>query len=131
MAASLTDPRIRTTIAAVGASGAVLVLAAAATFGVSTALSVGAGAAIAAANLWALAHVIGALLPGDGDQARAQSRGAWIVVALLKTLGLVAVVWVALVHGVVSPIAMLVGFGALPIGIAIGSLVSDRRTSQV
>jgi hypothetical protein len=29
-------------------------------------------------------------------------------------------------HGVVSPLPMLVGFGSLPIGIAIGSLVSDR-----
>jgi hypothetical protein len=34
--------------------------------------------------------------------------------------------WLLMRHGIVSPLPMLIGFGALPIGIAIGSLVSDR-----
>jgi hypothetical protein len=42
--------------------------------------------------------------------------------------GLVVAVWLLMRHGVVSPLPMMVGFGALPIGIAIGSLVSDRRS---
>jgi hypothetical protein len=29
-------------------------------------------------------------------------------------------------HGIVDPLPMVIGFTALPIGIAIGSLVSDR-----
>jgi hypothetical protein len=41
-------------------------------------------------------------------------------------VGLLAVTWLLMRHGVVSPLPMLVGFGALPIGIAIGSIVSDR-----
>ncbi len=45
---------------------------------------------------------------------------------MLKMLGLVGGVWLLMRHGVVSPIPMVVGFGSLPIGIVIGSLVSDR-----
>jgi hypothetical protein len=41
-------------------------------------------------------------------------------------LALLALAWLLMRHGIVSPLPMLIGFGALPIGIAIGSLVSDR-----
>ncbi len=81
---------------------------------------------IAAGNLWALARIIVALLPAEVEAARKQSRAGWALVAMLKMFGLVAAVWLLMRHGVVSPLPMLVGFGALPIGIAIGSLVSDR-----
>ena len=59
--------------------------------------------------------------------AEAQSRGGWAVVAVLKIVGLLALAWLLMRHAIVSPMPKLVGFGALPIGIAIGSLVSDRR----
>jgi hypothetical protein len=41
-------------------------------------------------------------------------------------VGLIAVAWLLMRRGIASPLPMLIGFGALPIGIAIGSLVSDR-----
>jgi hypothetical protein len=44
--------------------------------------------------------------------------------------GLLAAAWLLMRHGVVSPVPMLVGFGSLPIGIAIGSLVSDRGAAS-
>ena len=100
------------------------------------------GLAIATANLWALARVVAALLPtdaptdapaADGTEGPRTGRGpgprgfaAWSLLAALKMVGLVALVWLLMRRGVVSPLPMLVGFGALPIGIAIGSLVSDR-----
>jgi hypothetical protein len=121
-----TDPRLRTAIATVAVVGAGLSAAAVVVFGLGTALSVAAGAAIAAGNLWALARVVIALLPAEVEAAKRQSRGGWALVAMLKMFGLVAGVWLLMRHGVVSPLPMLVGFGALPIGIAIGSLVSDR-----
>jgi hypothetical protein len=120
------DPRMRRILGAVAATGAVLSLGALAFFGASIAFSVAVGAAIAASNLWVLARVIGALLPADDGAARAQSRSAWGLVAILKLFGLVAVVWLLMRHGVVSTLPMLVGFGSLPIGIALGTLVSDR-----
>jgi hypothetical protein len=122
------DGRMRASIAAVALAGAGLALAALVVFGMSTAFSVTVGAAIAAANLWALARIVAALLPEDAQSARSQSKAAWALLAVLKMFGLIVAVWLLMRHGAVSPLPMMVGFGALPIGIAIGSLVSDRRS---
>ena len=119
------DARMRTsivTVAMVGATFALVALLFSPAFGVSVSL----GAAIATLNLWILARVIGSLLPSGSAGARAQSRAGWSLVALLKMLGLFAVVGLLMRHGVAAPVPMLVGFGSLPIGIVIGSLVSDR-----
>ena len=121
------DARLRTSIRAVAIAGAVLVLLALAFAGAGAALSVAAGAGLAAGNLWLLARTVSGLLPDDRPGAEAQSRAGWALVAVLKMLGLLALAWLLMRHGLVSPLPMLVGFGALPIGIAIGSLVSDRR----
>jgi hypothetical protein len=122
------DKRLRTSIAAVALVGAVLALFALAFAGVSAGLSVVVGAALASGNLWVLARIVAELLPNDRAGAEAQSRAGWALVAVLKMLGLVALAWLLMRHGIVSPLPMLIGFGALPIGIAIGSLVSDRST---
>ena len=111
---------------AVVVTGGTLVLVALAFSGAEAALSVAAGSGLAAGNLWLLARIVTALLPDDGPGAEAQSRAGWALVAVLKMLGLLALAWLLMGHGIVSPLPMLVGFGALPIGIAIGSLVSDR-----
>jgi hypothetical protein len=129
---SALDPRVRRSIIAVALTGGGLSLVALLFFGMGTALSVAVGAGIAAANLWALARIIGALLPGDTEGARAQSKAGWGLVGVLKMLGLVAGVLLLMRHGVVSTLPMLIGFfGSLPIGIAIGSLVSDRSAPPV
>jgi hypothetical protein len=121
---------MRRSIASVACTGGAMALLALFTFGAWSAFSVAVGAAIATANLWVLARVIAALLPSESEGARAQSRAGWGLVAALKMLGLLAVVWLLMRHGVVSPIAMVVGLGSLPIGIAIGSLVSDRSAAS-
>jgi hypothetical protein len=120
------DPRLRACLVAVAGSGAALAVGALLTFGGSTALSVAVGGGLAAANLWALARIIGALLPSDGAAAAAQSRAGWSLVVGLKMIGLVLGAWLLMRHGWVAPLPLVVGFGALPIGIAIGSLVSDK-----
>jgi hypothetical protein len=121
------DPRLRTSLATVFVAGSTLALLALAFAGLRVGLSVLVGAGLAAGNLWLLARIVVELLPSDRAGAEAQSRGGWAVVALLKMFGLVALAWLLMRHGIVSPLPMLIGFGALPIGIAIGSLVSDRR----
>jgi hypothetical protein len=125
------DGRMRAALKAVLVSGAVLAAGGSAAFGARGGFSVAAGAGLATANLWALARVVTSLLPEGGDAAAAQSRGAWALVALLKTIGLLGAAWLLLRFRVASPLPMLVGFGALPIGIAIGSLVSDRSVRRV
>ncbi|MGO9835675.1 MAG: ATP synthase subunit I [Polyangiaceae bacterium] len=121
------DSRLKASLVAVGVTGATMALGAAVGFGLRAALSVGLGAALSAANLWALAHIVAVLLPETEAGARAQSRAAWALVALVKMVGVLAVAWLLMRCGLVSPMGMLVGLCGLPIGIAIGSLVSDRR----
>lgn len=123
------DPRVRTAIAAVAAAGAALTLAAL-LLRPRAGLSVAAGAAIAVLNLWVIARIVGSLLPGHRAGARAQSRAGWGLVALLKMLGLFAVVGLLMRHGLVSALPLVAGFCSLPIGIVIGSLVSDRSAHE-
>jgi hypothetical protein len=120
------DAQLRASLVAVAVAGAALALAALPLFGISAAFSVAVGSALATGNLWALARIIAALLPTDGESARQKNTAAWALLGVLKMLGLIAVVWGLMDHGIVSPLPMLVGFAALPIGIAIGSLVSHR-----
>jgi hypothetical protein len=120
------DGRMRTSIRAVAITGTVLALGAAAFAGIRAGFSVAAGAALAAGNLWLLARIVAELLPSDREGAESQSRAGWALVAVLKMFGLLALAWLLMRHAIVEPLPMLIGFGALPIGIAIGSLVSDR-----
>jgi hypothetical protein len=117
---------MRVALVAVAVTGAVEAIAAAAFAGLESALSVAIGAALAVANLWALARIIVALLPDDTVEEPAQNRAGWAILGAVKMVGLLGVTWLLMRHGVVSPLGMLIGFMALPIGIAIGSLVSDR-----
>ncbi len=139
-ARSRSDRRMRATVRAVACSGAALALGALAFSGASAALSAGAGGLIATANLWVLARIVTSLFPEERASATAGASGGpaaptdvtrgasatWTLVVLLKMLGLFGAVWLLMRQGLVSPLPMLVGFGALPIGIAIGSVVSDR-----
>jgi ATP synthase I subunit len=120
------DARARTSLVAVGATGAALALGAFAFFGTRAGLSAAAGAALGAGNLWAWARIVSALLPESPGGARAQSRAAWVLVASFKVLAWIAVAWLLMRHGLVQVASMFVGLLSLPIGIAIGSLVSDR-----
>ncbi len=135
------DSQLRASLAAVAATGAVLALGALALLGPSAAFSVAVGAALATANLWVLARIVSALLPaedpadssgggatGGGGAGGAGGAGAvgWAVLGIVKMFALFAVVLLLMRSGVVSAVPMLVGFGALPIGIAIGSLVRNR-----
>jgi len=117
---------MRTAVAAVAVTAATFTVCALAFAGGGAAVSVACGGALAAGNLWALARVVAALLPDSRRTAEAQSRGAWSVLAAVKMVGLIAVAWLLMRRGIAAPLPMVIGFGALPIGIAIGSLVSDR-----
>jgi len=93
---------------------------------------------VAAGNLWVMAKVVTSLLlaeppPGAptgqapaAPQAPGHRRAAWGLVAALKMLALLSIVWLLMRHALVAPLPMLVGLLSLPFGIAIGSLVSDR-----
>jgi hypothetical protein len=113
------DARLRASFVGTAVCGAALALGTAALVGARAGFSAAIGTAVAEANLWALAQIVSALLQG-------QHAGAWGVVAPLKMFALVAVVGVMMRYTAIAPLFMVVGFGALPMGIAIGSLMSDR-----
>ena len=114
---------ITVVVAAAGFSGV-----AAYAWSMRAALSVAVGGAIAAANLWVLARIVGSLMPAEGETVASNAKTAWGVMALLKLTVLFGGVWFLMTKHLVDPIPLVVGFGALPIGIAIGSIVSDRRS---
>ncbi len=118
---------MRASLVAVAICGGVLTLGALVVGGLPTAFSVAIGSTLALGNLWALGRIVAALLPDASAHAPRYGRAGWALLAVVKILGLMAAVWLLMVHRVVSPLPLVVGFGALPLGIAIGALVSDRR----
>jgi len=120
------DTRFRVALATVGVFGGLFTCAAAFGWGLRTAVSVAVGAAIAATNLYALGLIVAAVLP-SAEQEGQRNPLLWGVAALLKMIVLFGGIWMLMAAGLVSPLPLLVGYGSLPIGIAIGSLVSDRN----
>lgn len=133
--------------AAAAVLGLAFCVAAGAIVGGKAALSVAIGAAIAVANLLTMRAIIRSLLrapeepsPADGeggdgeaapeprpDHEGAGRRGgvAWGIFAVLKILVLFGGVWFLLTRGWVDPIALVVGYGVLPLGIAASSLLAS------
>jgi hypothetical protein len=63
----------------------------------------------------------------DAQRARDRSAGrrgglAWGLLAVVKIVVLFGGMWLLLTRGWVDPIALLVGYGALPLGISAGTL---------
>ena len=124
--------------------------------GGKAALSVAIGAGIAVANLLTMRAIIRSLVrapeepsPAEGEEGadgeaapatRPDHEGtgrrggvAWGIFAVLKILVLFGGVWVLLTRGWVDPIALVVGYGVLPLGIAASSLIASlapRGTRQ-
>ena len=123
------DPRLTASLVTCLGTGAVFALVAAATYSLRTGLSVAVGAIIGAANLYALARIITSALAGPAapneEAAAPRPSRLWMPFAFLKVLFLYAGLWVLLSLHLVAPMALFVGLGSLPIGIAIGALVGD------
>jgi hypothetical protein len=119
------DGRLLSALIAVVLTGTLLAVAARLLWGMRLAISVEAGGAIAASNLYVLSRIVHGMtlsgLSGAGGGA-----AAWGVVALVKMLLLFGGIWWVMARGLADPIGLVVGYGALPIGIAIGSIVSDK-----
>jgi hypothetical protein len=121
------DARLVTALVAVGSCGALMAVTAAFAWGARFALSVGAGATIAGSNLYVLSKIVGAMMQ---DRAAGDSQGAgagtWGVLAMVKMIVLFGGIWLVMTKGLVDPMGLVLGYGSLPIGIAIGSIVSDK-----
>jgi hypothetical protein len=133
--------------------GAVFALGALGVFNGRVALSVAAGAVIAVANLASLNAIIRAMLQPAVDEAAEAAlareagtpedpaaepepppdhtaegkRGgaAWGLFALLKMVALFGGIWLLLTRSVVDPIPLVVGYGVLPLAIAVSGVVTS------
>ncbi|MCL2823031.1 MAG: ATP synthase subunit I [Polyangiaceae bacterium] len=82
------------------------------------------GALIAVANLWVFHRVVTGFLSGH------KARGFWGIVGVLKFVGLLVFVAMLLQYHVVAAIPLAVGYGALPIGIALSGVFSGIFGAQ-
>lgn len=106
---------------ATGGFGFVASLAALLFFDVQAALGVFVGATLAVANLWVFKRVGHAFLSDKGA-----SRAMWGVVGALKFVALMVGVGLLLRHDVVQAIPLIVGYGALPVGITLSNFLAAR-----
>jgi len=116
--------RFRWLLGSILASGLALTAGAAALRGSRAGSSAAVGVAIAALNFVALRFIIRALTAAAAGTGR--HGGIASVLLGMKLLILLAGVWLLLSRGVVSAAPLAIGYVALPIGVAIGTLLCDK-----
>jgi len=117
--------QIAVTLASVGICGLLLGLGALIGWSWQIALGVVFGSSVAAFNLWAL-HKIGAgFLQGQG-----RTRALWALAGGAKFLLLALLFAVVIKYRLVSALAFVIGYGALPVGITLGTLLAPRATES-
>ena len=118
--AGLGDAPMRSAIVSVFVTGLCFGVAGFAAAGVRAGLGVTLGGLLAGLNLLVFARV------GDAFVARRGNAAPWGVVALLKMGLLFGGVWLILKNGYFSPLALIAGYAALPVGITLGSLFGPK-----
>lgn len=116
---------VRLAMVATAGTGVVFTLGGLVVWDLATGVGVLTGGVIAVGNLWAIRRIVTALL----SQSR-KKRGLWGLAAVFKFVGLLLVVAVLLRYDVVGLIPLLVGYAALPVGIAIAGLVASRVAKE-
>lgn len=86
------------------------------------AVSVAVGAGMAYANLAVLARSVSRLLGGGG--------GSWALLFLLKFTGLFALTYLLIDRQLVQPLGLALGFGALPVGVTLGGLLTHQSPNN-
>jgi hypothetical protein len=99
--------------------GAVLTLLCPLVAGLGSVLSVASGAALAVANLWVLSRVVRGFLAKTGPKL------PWAALAFGKFSLLLGTVYILVDAGWVQLLPLLIGFGALPLGIVLSVLRSS------
>ncbi len=117
------DPDLKRAEAAVAAIGVVLSIGAWSFFGARVGGSVLAGAIVASLNLAVLARSVARLLAG--------ASAKWGFLAFLKFIALLALTFVLVDRNWVDALGLAVGFGALPLGVVVGSLFGSTVTEPL
>jgi len=114
------DAGLRTALLAVISAAVVLTVVGAVWAGGSAAVGVACGGLLAAANLWIFAYI------GRGILSGGRRKRIWALIAAVKVIALLAVVWLLIRSELVSGFALAMGYLALPIGAVVGTVVSPR-----
>lgn len=123
------DARLSLSLWVVGSLGVIVTAFAGLGWGARAMGSVASGAVLAAANLYALARILGALLSGPGPSGAARRGGSvagWALLALVKMSVLFGGIWLLMTRGYVDALPLVVGYGSLPVGIAVAAVMADR-----
>lgn len=119
------DDQVNRALVAVIAVGAVFCFGASVGWGWRVAGSVAGGVLIAAANLWILKRIAAAFLSDKSSH-----RFAWGMVGALKfVLLLVGMGLLVAVFGA-HALPLLIGYGALPVGITVAALFGGKNKSE-
>lgn len=110
---------VRAALLGVAGSAVLLTGLTFALFDGTSALGAAIGGALATANLWIFGRVARAFV--------AQRHVAsWSAIAAIKFIALFIGVWLILKTEIIPPLALAVGYGALPIGITLGTLLGPK-----
>lgn len=118
------DGTLKAAIRYVAATAGVFAIAATAVEGLRFGLGVATGGVIAVVNLVVLARIVEAFLTKKGNTA------PWAIIAVLKLFFLLGGVWMILKSGVVSGLALVIGYMALPAGAVIASLFGPKPPDE-
>ncbi len=117
------DPTVIVALISVAVLAAVLAAGAAVAYDGRAALGVGVGGLIALANLAAFVYVV------RGVFSTSPYRRLWVLLGVVKVIVLFGGVWLLWDRQLVSPLAMVVGYGALPLGLTVSGLAGGRGSA--
>jgi len=106
--------------------GALLTLLSPLLFGALGVVSVGIGAALAVANLWAIARTVRAFL-GAASGGR---RPSWLALAALKLVVLFGLLGALVKNGWAEVLPLALGYVALPLGIVLSQFRTDAPVHE-
>lgn len=122
---TVANAQVQFVIASIAVVGLLLAVGASVGWGFHTGLGVVAGATLATLNMWAFKRIGTGLFGAQGTRRR-----LWGVLGAVKFVVLAAVVVALVALHLVQPIALVIGYGAMPIGITIGSLLGPRVAEE-
>ncbi len=117
------DSGLRQTYMTVASVGALLTVSGFAFAGIEFCLSTALGATIAFVNLVLLSRSVSRVLAGG--------RTTWAALFVVKFAALLLLTYLLIDRGLVVPLGLALGFGALPLGVVLGGFWTPEQTGQL
>jgi hypothetical protein len=122
---SVARAQMRFVMGTIAVIGLLVAAGATAGWGWRAGFGVAVGTSLAVANVWSLKRI------GAGFFSEsARQRRIWGLLGGVKFLVLAAIVVGLLALHLVQPLAFIIGYGALPVGITIGTFLGPRMTEE-